>query len=79
MSQEFEITEIYSIGSNEYIDKIVCEIDEDGIIINPPLVHILKENEGANLLGQEENTMTILKPSAIALAKKILEFYEIES
>jgi hypothetical protein len=78
MSQEFEITEIYSIGTNKYVDKIVCEIDEDGIIINPPLVHLLQENDEAKLLGQEESTMTILKPSAIALAKKILEFYEIE-
>lgn len=78
MFQKFEISEIYTIGQNEYIDKIVCEIDEDGIIINPPLVHILKENEEAKLLGQEKDTLTILKPSAIALAKKILEFYEVE-
>lgn len=78
MSQTFEISEIYTIAKTEYVDKIVCEIDEDGIIINPPLVHMIQENEGAKLLGQEEDTLTILKPSAIALAKKILEFYGIE-
>ena len=78
MSQTFEISEIYSIGDTEYVDKIVCEIDEDGIIITPPLVHMIQENEGAKLLGQEQDTLTILKPSAIALAKKILDFYGVE-
>ena len=78
MHQDFEISEIYTIGEKEYIDKIICEIDEDGVIINPPLIYLVKEEQGAKLLGQEENTMTILKPSAIALAKKILEFYGVE-
>ena len=76
MHQDFEITEIYKIGNTEYLDKIICEIDEDGVIINPPLIYTVNENSGAKLLGQEENTMTILKPTAIALAKKILEFYD---
>lgn len=78
MHQDFEITEIYKIGATEYIDKLICEIDEDGIIINLPLVYEVQEEKGAKLLGQEDKTMTILKPSAIALAKKILEFYEVE-
>lgn len=78
MHQDFEITEIYKIGITEYIDKIICEIDEDGLIINPPLVYEIQEEKSAKFLGQENDTMTILKPSAIALAKKILEFYEIE-
>lgn len=78
MHQEFEIFELYKIGETNYIDKIVCEIDEDGIIIKPPLIYMANEKNGNKLLGQEENTMTILKPSAIALAKKILEFYGVE-
>ena len=78
MHQEFEISELYTIGETNYIDKILCEIDEDGIIINPPLIYVISEDKGGKLLGQEENTMTILKPSAIALAKKILEFYGVE-
>ena len=78
MHQEFEIFELYKIGETSYIDKIICEIDEDGIIIKPPLIYMANEKKGNKLLGQEENSMTILKPSAIALAKKILEFYGVE-
>ena len=76
MHQEFEISEFYKIGTTEYLDKLICEIDDDGLILNPPLVYEVQEEKGAKLLGQEDNTMTILKLSAIALAKKILEFYE---
>lgn len=73
--QEFEISEIYTIGNTQYLDKIICEIDEDGLIINPLLVYEIQEEKGAKLIGQENGTSTILKPSAIALAKKILDFY----
>lgn len=73
--QEFEISEIYSIGDTEYLDKIICEIDEDGLLINPLLIYEIQEEKGAKLIGQENGTFTILKPSAIALARHILEFY----
>lgn len=73
--QEFEISEIYSIGDTEYLDKIICEIDEDGLLINPLLIYEIQKDKGAKLIGQENGTFTILKPSAIALAKHILEYY----
>ena len=73
--QEFEISEIYSIGDQEYLDKIICEIDEDGLLINPLLIYEIQKDKGAKLIGQENGTFTILKPSALALAKHILEFY----
>ena len=74
MHQEFEITEHYQIGPRSYVDKLRAEIDEDGLILHPLQIFILSESE-PKLLGEEETTTTLLKPSAIALAKHILSFY----
>lgn len=77
MYQEFEITDVYKLGETTYQDKIVVEIDEDGLIIHPLDVYIMRENCEPKLLGTEEGTITILKSAAIALAEQIREFYGI--
>ena len=75
MYREFEITDVYSIGESTYQDKIKVEIDEDGLIIHPLDVFLMKENSEPVKLGTEEGTITILKSAAIALAEQIREFY----
>jgi hypothetical protein len=74
MTKEFEITDLYQIGDNTYQDKLTVEIDDDGIIIHPLKVYQMTESEPI-LLGEENNSHTILKAAAIALADQIYTYY----
>lgn len=74
MSKEFEITDLYQIGKNTYQDKLTVEIDDDGIIIHPLKVYQITDSEPI-LLGEENNSHTILKAAAIALADQIYTYY----
>ena len=76
--REIEITDVYTLGETTYQDKFKVEMDEDGIIIHPLDVYMMKEDSEPFLLGTEEGTLTILKSAAIALAEQIREFYELD-
>lgn len=77
MHQKFEITDVYVIGNNTYQDKLEVEIDEDGLIIHPLKVYQVTNSEPI-FIGEENNSHTILKAAAIALADQIYDFYGID-
>lgn len=76
MSQSVEISDVYTIGTCSYQDKITVEMDDDGIIIHPLDVYLMKEDSEPKLLGTEKGSITILKLAAIALAESILDYYK---
>jgi predicted ATP-grasp superfamily ATP-dependent carboligase len=76
VTRQIEITDVYQIGTTTYQDVISVELDEDGILIHPLKIYKMTDTESV-FLGEEENTHTILKAAAIALAESILDYYNI--